>query len=405
MKPGWQVGSIFGIPLLIDTSWFIILALFTWSYGLSLQQQPGYEPVTAWITGLVLSLALFGSVLLHELGHSLVARSQGITVNSITLFLFGGVASIDRESKTPGQAFQVAIAGPGVSFALFLLLALLARGFTPNTPPHLVASTLSGINLALALFNMIPGLPLDGGQVLKAAVWKATGSRIKGLRWAARAGQVLGGLAIALGVMIYLQSPANGFDALWIGLIGWFVINNASSYSRVSDVQEAVGGLQAAAVMTREFRVVDAKLTLQAFNENYVQQENGLAPAFFATLDGRYRGMVNVEDLQSIERSLWDTTTVNDIVHPLTEIPSVTETTPLSDVIDQLDVKELRSITVLSPAGAVAGMIDRGDIVRAVVEKLKVPVPDALINRIKEEGTYPPGLPLAAIAKSLNQGD
>ncbi len=405
MKPGWQVGSIFGIPLLIDTSWFIILALFTWLYGVDLQQQPGYEPVTAWITGLVLSLALFGSVLLHELGHSLVARSQGITVNSITLFLFGGIASIDRESKTPGQAFQVAIAGPGVSFALFLLLALLARGFTPNTPPHFVASTLSGINLALALFNMIPGLPLDGGQVLKAAVWKATGSRIKGLRWAARSGQVLGWLAIALGVMIYLQSPANGVNALWIGLIGWFVINNASSYSRVSDVQEAVGGLQAAAVMTREFRVVDAKLTLQAFNENYVQQENGLAPAFFATLDGRYRGMVNVEDLQTIERSLWDTTTVNDIVHPLTEIPSVTETTPLSDVIDQLDAKELRSITVLSPAGAVSGMIDRGDIVRAVVEKLKVPVPDALINRIKEEGTYPPGLPLAAIAKSLNQGD
>lgn len=405
MKPGWQVGSIFGIPLLIDTSWFIILALFTWSYGLSLQQQPGYDPVTAWVTGLVLSLALFGSVLLHELGHSLVARSQGITVNSITLFLFGGVASIDRESKTPEQAFQVAIAGPAVSFTLFLLLALLSQGVTSNTPAHLVASTLSGINLALALFNMIPGLPLDGGQVLKAAVWKATGSRIKGLRWAARSGQMLGWAAIALGLMIYLQSPANGFDALWIGLIGWFVINNASSYSRVSDVQEAVGGLQAVTVMTREFRVVDAKLTLQAFNENYVQKESGIAPTFFATLDGRYRGMVKIEDLQEIERSLWDTTTLDTIVHPLLEIPSVAETTPLSDVIDKLDAQELRSITVLSPAGAVAGMIDRGDIVRAVVEKLKVPVPDTLINRIKEEGTYPPGLPLGAIAKSLNQGD
>jgi len=246
---------------------------------------------------------------------------------------------------------------------------------------------------------------LDGGQVLKAAVWKATGSRIKGLRWAARAGQVLGWVAIALGVMLYLQSPANGFDALWIGLIGWFVINNASSYSRVSDVQEAVGGLQAADVMTREFRVVEAKLTLQAFNENYIQQESGIAPAFFASSDGRYRGMIKLEDLQEIERSLWETTTLNDIVHPLLEIPSVTETAPLSDVIDQLETQELRSITVLSPAGAVAGMIDRGDIVRAVVEKLKVPVPDALINRIKEEGTYPPGLPLGAIAKSLNQGE
>lgn len=174
MRTGWQIGSVFGIPLLIDSSWFFILALVTFFYGSSLQGGE-LSPTATWIVGFVMALLLFGSVLLHELGHSLVARSQGIIVNSITLFLFGGIASIDQESKTPGQAFQVAIAGPSVSFTIFLFLTLMGQ-FAPISEPFAaVISDLAGINLVLALFNMIPGLPLDGGQVLKAAVWKITG--------------------------------------------------------------------------------------------------------------------------------------------------------------------------------------------------------------------------------------
>jgi len=403
MKPGWQVGSIFGIPLLIDTSWFIILILFTFTNASRFAAED-LPTVTAWVAGLALSLALFGSVLLHELGHSLAALSQGIKVNSITLFLFGGVASIDRESKTPGQAFQVAIAGPAMSVGLFVLLTVVDRLFIHSEwvplgePTVTIIRELAQINLVLAIFNMIPGLPLDGGQVLKALVWKVTGSRLKGLRWAANTGKALGWGAIALAVWLYLQQSYGG---IWIGLIGWFVVKNATNSSRMADLQEAVAELQATDAMTRDFRVVDADLSLQRFTDDYLLREEGQYPAFFAASDGRYRGQIFPDDLQHIERSEWHGTTLHQIAHPLTEIPAVPEMAPLTEAIDKLERFELSRVTVLTPAGAVAGVIDRGDVVRALAEKLRVPIPDAMIQRIKEEGKFPPGLPLQAIAQSL----
>lgn len=397
MRPGWQIGTIFGIPLLIDSSWFIILALFT-AANAARFEATGIAGGLAWVTGLVLALLLFSSVLLHELGHSLVARSQGIKVNSITLFIFGGVASIDRESKTPGQAFQVAIAGPAVSFALFILLSTVDFAFSLTSPAVIMVRDLAQINGILAIFNLIPGLPLDGGQVLKAAVWKVTGSRLAGLRWAANAGKMLGWAAIILGVTLYFQV---GFGGLWIALLGWFVVSNATSYSRIADLQEALSNIQAETVMTREFRVVDADLSLQRFTEGYLVREEGRMPAFFAASDGRYRGQIVPEELNQIERSRWETQTLQSIVHPLSDIPSVSETSPITEAIDKLESLELQRITVLSPAGAVSGVIDRGDIVRALAEKLKVVVPDAMIQRIKDEGKFPPGLPLMAIARSV----
>jgi Zn-dependent protease len=396
MQSGWRIGSICGIPLYLDSSWFFILALVTAAYGLAWQGQD-WGTVAAWVAGFVMALLLFGSVLLHELGHSLVALSQGISVTSITLFLFGGVASIDQESKTPGQAFQVAIAGPAVSFSLFVILTL-AYQFLPFNPLATeIIQNLANINLILSLFNMIPGLPLDGGQVLKAGIWKMTGSRIQGIRWAARAGQILGWTAIIVGISLYLLYFS--FGLLWIALLGWFGVRNASAYSRVADLQEALMHLNADDAMTREFRVVDADLTLSQFTERYLSDEDTYS-IYFASSNGRYRGKVSVGNFQTIERSQWDAETLNDVIQPLADIPTVQESTPLRDVIDCLESKELRHITVLSPADAVSGVIDRGDIVRAIAKKLNVKIPESLIKRIKEEGAYPPGLPLHELAKA-----
>lgn len=399
MKTGWRIGSLFGIPLLLDASWFYILALVTFLYGGVIWQTESWGPTVPWVAGFAMALLLFGSVLLHELGHSLVARSQGITVNSITLFLFGGIASIDQESKTPGQAFQVAIAGPAVSFILFLVLMPLSMVLAFSAPSAAIFQELARINLVLAIFNMIPGLPLDGGQVLKAAIWKLTGSRLKGVRWAARIGQALGWSAIVLGLMAFLTSSSLGF--LWIVLLGWFGVRNATAYTRVTDLQEALLQLNAASAMTHDYRVVDIHLTVQEFTDKYLLLEEGLTPAFYATSDGRYRGMVMVDELRDMERSEWDTKSLEAIIQPLTDIPSVVESTSLIQVITAIEDHALRRITVLSPAGAIAGVIDRGDIVRSVAEKLKIPVPEAMVKRIKEEGAYPPGLQLQALAKSV----
>ena len=394
MQTGWRIGSLLGIPLFLDPLWFVILVFATLNFGLGYMQ---WGTVLAWSAGLVMALLLFGSVLLHELGHSLVARSQGIKVNSITLFLFGGIASIEEESKTPGQAFQVAITGPMVSIVLFVLLTLLGKALPVSSPASVMATDLAKINLVLALFNLIPGLPLDGGQVLKAAVWKITGNRFQAVRWAARAGQTLGWLAIALGVAVDFFT-GELVSGLWIVLLGWFGIRNASAYDRVITLQEALLQMVAADAMNHDFRVVEADQTLRQFADLYLL-ETAAPQVYFAASDGRYRGMVSVEDLRLVERSQWDQQTLHTILHPLTAIPTVAESSSLVEVINKLD-QQLPRITVLSPAGAVAGLIDRGDIVRALAAKLNLPFNDAQIKRIKDEGSYPPGLQLEAIAKA-----
>ncbi len=399
MQSGWRVGSLFGIPLFIDPSWFLIVLLVAIPRGILWQERyPHWGAAMAYAAGLAMAILLFASVLLHELGHSLVARSQGIKVSSITLFLFGGIASIEQESKTPGQAFQVAIAGPAVSFFLAILLGSLIQVLPGvESPLRIVMANLAMINLVLGLFNLIPGLPLDGGQVLKAAVWKATGDRFKGIHWAARSGQILGWLAISFGLWAALAEGQ--FGGLWIALLGWFCLQNANNYQRLTDLQEALLQIKAADAMAREFRVVDADMTLRQFADEYLLFPTR-SSVYFAASNGRYCGLVNVEDLQTIERSTWEHQTLHCIVQPLHEIPTVKEATSLVDVIQLMEAQQLRRVTVLSPAGAVAGIIDRGDVVQALGQKMNLRLPDAFIKQIKEEGIYPAGLQLGAIAQA-----
>lgn len=396
MQSGRRIGSILGIPLQIDPSWFIILFLVTLSYGLESAWQQTWG-LLAWVMGLGLALLLFSSVLLHELGHSVVAQRQGITVNSITLFLFGGIAAIDRESSTPGQAFQVAIAGPLVSFALYLLLSGL--NLVPTLPLALrvVLAEVARINLVLTLFNLIPGLPLDGGQVMKAAVWKLTGSRLQGVRWAARSGQILGWSAIVFGLALVLGYGV--VSGLWIAAIGWFAVRNAANYTQVTNMQEAIKALTVGDALGREFKVVNGKMTLRQFADVYLLDATD-HPVYFAASDGRYRGMVSVDTLRTTERSQWDWQTLDAIAQPLLSLPFVRETTPLVEAIETLETLSQPRLTVLSPADAVAGTLDRGDVVQAIAQRLGLAVSADTIARIKQEGVYPAGLQIPALAKT-----
>jgi len=399
MRSGWRVGSILGIPFYLDTSWFVIVLLVTFVYGSNPLWQERWGDIS-WVIGLSMALLLFGSVLLHELGHSLVAKSQGIQVNSITLFLFGGIAAIDQESKTPGQAFQVAIAGPAVSLSLYGLLTLCVTLLSLPGPVAVLFANVAQINLVLTVFNLIPGLPLDGGQVLKAAIWKVTDSRFKGVRWAARTGQILGWAAVGGGLLAYLAEPR--LDLIWIVLIGGFAIRNAANYGRVADLQETLSDLTAADAMAREFRVLDADLTLREFADEYLLQSTR-APVYLAASDGRYRGVVKIEDVRDIERSEWETKTLMDIARPLTAVANVRENASLATVIMILEQQQLSRLIVLTPTDAIAGVIDRGEVVRALGKKMKLAISDSAIQRIKDEGEYPPGLKLPALAKSLQE--
>ncbi len=399
MQAGWRIGTLFGIPFYINSSWLIILVLFTAIQGEAFAVEWG-KPLLGWTAGLVMTLLLFACVLLHELGHSLTAQSQGIRVNSITLFVFGGVAAMERESKTPEGAFQVAIAGPVVSFLLFIMLATLTHIIPSQTPAWVLANELSRINLVLAIFNLVPGLPLDGGQVLKALVWKITNNRLTGIRAAAKTGKVLGFLAVSGG--LYLFFVANNSGLLWVAMLGWFCMRNAQVYDRLTDLQEALIKITVGDTMTRAFRVVDAQMTLRRFADEYLLE---LSPAqiYFAASDGRYRGWVVTDDLRYIDRSQWETEILRRIVRPLEELVSVRETTPLLAAVELLETHNLPWISVFSNAGAVVGVLDKGDIVMAVAQKLNISISQAEIKRIKQEGTYPPGFHLGAVAKAMSE--
>jgi Zn-dependent protease len=402
MRGQWQIGSFFGIPFYLDTSWFIIVGLVSLANATEINQQIlGNNQIwLGGVLGLLLALLLFASVLLHELGHSLAARTQGITVNSITLFLFGGVAAIERESKTPLGAFWVAIAGPLVSFALFIFFWTMGNLGQQWLIVRYFGQNLGQINLFLGLFNLIPGLPMDGGQILKALVWKLSGDRLVGVRWAARSGQGIGLIGVALGLIsLFVIGDAGG---AWLALVGWFVWRNANAYERTSNLQSGLKMIRATEVMTREFRVVNANLTLREFAETYLLQGNQNPIPYYAASDGRYRGLVRVNLLQDIERSEWDWLTLQDIAIPLTESPHVGENSTLVEIINQLEKSGDRALTVLSPAAAVAGVIDRGDVVKAIVTQQGLPIPEAEIKRIKQEAVYPSYLPLANLAKSLD---
>ncbi|MEY2979521.1 MAG: hypothetical protein RLZZ435_3661 [Cyanobacteriota bacterium] len=354
--------------------------------------------VLAWGAGLVTALLLFGSVLLHELGHSVVALSQGIRVNSITLFLFGGVASIEEESKTPIEAFQVAIAGPAVSFLLFLGLSTLVQVLPTGNPAMLLFREIAHINLVLGVFNLIPGLPLDGGQILKAIVWQFTDDRFKAVRWAAQSGKILGSMAIALGILAMYTEQS--FGAFWIILLGWFGIRNANSYDRVTSFQEVLLTATAQETMARNYRVVEATMTLRQFADQYLLEEQHPL-AYFAASDGRYRGLISLDKFREMERSLWATKQVQDIADPLPHIASVTETTRLGTIVNLLQQLNLPFITVLSPAGTVSGVIDRADVVRVIRNLLNLNISETDLHRIREDRAYPPGLPLVMLAKSI----
>lgn len=414
MNSGWRIGSLFGIPLQIHPSWLGVVALVTIANALDWgAAYPNWAGALPWVTSLASALLLFGSVLLHELGHSLTAQSQGIPVQSITLFLFGGIAAIGRESKTPGQAFQVAIAGPAVSLALAGLLGGVAIALGNLSQPSLepiqvIAADLSRINLIMALFNLIPGLPLDGGQVFKAAVWKATGDRFKAVHWAARGGMVLGWMAMVGGLVAsYFNEVGTG---IWITLLGWFVVQNAQRYDQVTILQEGLNQLTVAEAMGREFRVLDGAMTLGQFADKALGNgEWGVgssgAAMYIACRNGRDKGQVRLDDLQSIERSRWDHEALDSIAKPIELRRTVVEATPIAVAIRRLDRENLERLVVAGPTGSIVGTLDRGDIVAALAKKLNLKMSAETIAQAKRDHRYPNGLQLTGLAESLDEGE
>lgn len=368
MNGNLRVGNLFGIPFYINLSWFLVLGLVTWDYGNELGFSFPELGSLAWILGLAAALMLFASVLAHELGHSFVAIRQGIAVNSITLFIFGGLASLEEESKTPGDAFWVAIAGPLVSLVLFGVLTLVSLFGGITGAPAAIVNLVASINLALALFNLLPGLPLDGGNALKAIVWKITGKPYKGLAFASKAGQFLGWIGIGLGALSVLGISNVG--SFWTLIVGWFLLQNAGRSAQAASVQEQLSGLTAVDAMTPNSPVVSAELSLREFANGYVIGNPMNWKKYLVTDgDGKLIGEIIVDAMNKIPTNDWWNVQVKALVQPVEQFVTVAADLPLLEVVTLLEEKGLPTLAVLKDNNVLMGLLEKDSIIKLLQKR------------------------------------
>jgi len=399
---GWQLLKIRGIPLRIHPSWFVILGLATVAFQQQYSQQlsGSGSSLAFWGLGLLTAVLLFVSVLLHELGHSLVALQQGVQVRSITLFLLGGVASVERECPTAIGSLLVAAAGPLVS--LGLAAVLLASGHSvAHASPLLGAmvNELGGLNLVLALFNLLPGLPLDGGLILKALVWQFSGSQRKGTQVATATGRFLSLLAIGLGVVLLLRGASVG--GLWLMLLGWFGLGAARNQSQLLALQGVLRQLKVKDAAQRRFRVLEADSTLKQLSRLRQGDGPGLADWLLVTRQGRWQGFISDAPLQQLPVQRWEQEQVGDHLQPLDQMPQISAEAPLWQAVLRLDQPDTPRLLVLGPAGLPSGTLERPELAERVLEKLGVRLPQPILDAARRQGVYPLGMGLAPVARSI----
>ena len=367
MNGNIRIGNLFGIPFFINPSWFFVLGLVTWSYGSNLTQFPELTGILPWFLGLVAALLLFSSVLAHELGHSFVAISQGIPVKSITLFIFGGLATLEKESETPLQAFLVAIAGPLVSVLLFGLFSFIAATAPLSLPIRGIVLLVANINLVLALFNMIPGLPLDGGNVLKAIVWKITGNPNKGIVFAGRVGQVIGWTAISLSLLSIVSSGR--LDSIWTLFIGAFLLRNAGFAAQSATVQDKLSQYTAKDAIIADSPIVNSDLSIREFVNNYVIGKERWKKFLIVDEERQLLGEIAIADLKQVPTSQWNDIYLNEIVKPVDKANIILDSTSLLDVAKEFETNNPRELLVVGESGEVFGLLEKASIINLMAQE------------------------------------
>jgi Zn-dependent protease len=348
MEARVKLGRIWGIPIGLHPSWFLIFGLVTWSLALGFfpQEYPDLPTAAYWLLGIVTSLLFFGSVLVHELGHALLALRNRIPVRSITLFIFGGVAQIEQEPSSPGAEFRVAVAGPLASLGLFFIfggLWLVDQGVSVLAAPSI---WLARINFMLAAFNMIPGFPLDGGRVLRALLWRFTGSFHRATRVAASAGQLVALGFIGLGVFSIFGGAL--YNGVWLAFIGWFLQNAAASSQASSNMQESLRGITVGQVMSRNCSKVPSLLPLSQLVEEQVL--NGAQRCFFVSDNGHLRGLLTLREISAV---------------PLERLSRVEPDTELMTALQMMDGANVAQVPVVE-GDEVVGTLSREQVLHYV---------------------------------------
>ncbi|MBI3661486.1 MAG: site-2 protease family protein [Acidobacteria bacterium] len=367
---GFRIGRIFGIPIHLHGSWFLLFALITFSWvSYFTSEHPHWGVEQHWAAGILSSLLFFGSVLFHELAHSVVAQRYKIPVVSITLFVFGGVARIGREARTAGQEFNIAVAGPVSSYFLAGCFFLVATAFAEGGIFAAVASWLAVINFALATFNLIPGFPLDGGRILRAIVWRLTGDYTRATKMASVGGQLIAYLMILAGIYSALTDEFLGrFGGIWWAFIGWFLLSAAQeSFAQVA-IRNSLRGVRAGDIMSAELPTVPRNITVADYVDEIVRTGRR---CHLVQGDGQLVGLISVHAVSGIPREEWTTTSVQAAMIPRAHVHVTSPEEPVLKLLERMQGEDINQMPVVT-GDRVVGLISRDSILRVIQTRMEM---------------------------------
>jgi len=368
MQSNIRLGRVAGIELGLHYSWVIIAALITLSlYAHFRTVNPDWSSGTVAAASIATGILFFAGLYAHELAHSLVAKAHGIPIRGITLFIFGGMAQIEREASDAATEFWIAIAGPLTSLVLggVLLGIAMAAGWSfgsaPAEPIVAVLVWLGYINLALAVFNLLPGFPMDGGRVFRSIVWKVTGNMDRATAIACRVGQGFAVVMIAYGILRVFAGA--GLAGLWLALIGWFLLQAATSSYWQMQSNVLMRGLQVRDVMSHDCTRVPASLSVRQFVDDYLLRQ--ASQCYVIADDTHMLGLLSPADVRSVSRQRWPQLTVQDIMRPTSRIHAVHPDMPANEAMEIMARENLSQLPVTSD-GELQGLITRGNVMQVL---------------------------------------
>ncbi len=402
---GIELIKLRGISLKVHPSWMLMLVIFTRVSQIQFSRtfEDQFPTWQGWCFGLCTSVCLLLSVILREVGHSWAALNEGVKVYGITLFSFSGIKSVGKPSSTAMSNLRVAIAGPIVSIAISIFCLGLANyvlGTSPILQNMLVQVGL--INLLLAIFNLLPGLPLDGGVIIKSLVWHFTGSERKGHRVATASGHFFSLGVIVLGVLT-LTVPGASFLALCLIILGWFGLTASRSQDQITIVQQTLSEVLVKEISKRRFRILEedqplkclSDLGLLSSDENYSGEWVLLCSA------GRWVGYITPQFIKDVPAKQWNQYLLADYKKPLSGLPSISEKSPLWGAVLALEKAKEQRILVFNLAGLPSGTIDKVDLSEIVLKKLGLKLPKSILDEARKNNIYPLGVSLVRIVELM----
>lgn len=361
-----KLGRIAGIEIGLHYSWFIIAVLIAFSLAAHFHDvKPEWNQTVSWTAAVITAVLFFVTLLLHELAHSILARTRGLKVRGITLFALGGVSQIESEAPDAKSEFWIAIVGPLTSLVIGSICILIARfsgwrpGAEPITPISAVLLWLGYINIALAGFNMIPGYPLDGGRVLRSIAWWITGKMDPATRIASRVGQGVAFLFILFGLFRFFVGE--NFGGLWLAFIGWFLLDASRSSYIQAGVIAGLRDRRVADLMERDCARVEGYLSLRDFVDEYLL--HSASRCFLVSQDQHIMGIITPSETRKVPRDTWDQTSVQSVMRPLNQIRAVPPEMPALKALELMSQENLNQMTVVSD-GKLQGIFSRDQVLR-----------------------------------------